>query len=450
MSLTMPRFGRLRARFRLLLASESGMALPTAIFAMVASMALAGAAVLSSVNVQQGSARDHDSKEAIAAADAGSGVALLRLNRFLDNLSPATPCVGPAGEALVVAADGWCPATAIESVGGATFTYRVSPYAESGVYTVVATGTSGTVSRRVEVGLVSYAGRNVFADEKLIGQDGFTLEGTPDIRTDIGTNGNVESNGSGTICGNIRVGTGEQDDETADPDCDGEVTEGDKNLPEVSPPEDIATNNSNCRLSWTCKGPKPLEEVDTYSKKRSSTKPWNAATRTLEVSSNATLTMSGFDYFVCKLIVQNGQVIMAAGSNVRIFVDKPENCGLSPGAVQVEITGNANIVSTGYNPSQGTFEVPGIYVLGESTVRLEGNSGTNEMVLYAPDSDIEMGGNATWKGMFAGKSVRMHGTPRIESDPSIKEPDITYATLLERTHYVECTGGTGATPDASC
>src|SRR5436190_22862846 len=82
MSLAMPVVDRLRARLRLLLRSESGMALPTALFAMIASFALASVAVMSSVDAQHGTVRDRASKNAIAAADAGAGVALLRLNRF--------------------------------------------------------------------------------------------------------------------------------------------------------------------------------------------------------------------------------------------------------------------------------------------------------------------------------------------------------------------------------
>ena len=58
---------------------------------------LAGAAVMSSVNVQQGTHRDGDSKSAIAAADAGANVALLRLNRYASAFSTATPCLGAAG-----------------------------------------------------------------------------------------------------------------------------------------------------------------------------------------------------------------------------------------------------------------------------------------------------------------------------------------------------------------
>jgi len=431
------------------------MALPTALFAMIASMALASAAVLSSVDVQQGFSRDHDSKEAIAAADAGASVALLRLNRFQSKLTAATPCVGPAGETLLSSA-GWCPATAVENVGDATYTYRVSAYTGTGTYSVVAVGTSGTVSRRVDVGLVSSSGKNVFADEKFIGQDNIELKGSVNIRTDIGTNGNVtlvnENGKNAIICGNVRHGIGK---EAPTPDCNGVKSESEKNLPAITPPSNIATVNSNCRLAVTCKS---KSEVDTYTKtngkkeeaaKRTETQPWDAKHTTINIPNNSRLSMGGRDYLVCGLFV-NGELIMNAGSEIRIFVDTPEHCGLSAGATQVEFTASANIVSTGYNPSQGTYTVPGIYVLGESSVKLSGNSGTNEVVLYAPKSNIELQGDATWKGMIAGKKLYVHGNPTIESDPNIKAPEITFASLLQRTLYVECTGATATPPNANC
>ncbi|MGE5282614.1 MAG: hypothetical protein ACM3N0_09910 [Chloroflexota bacterium] len=442
----MPVIGPARARLRRLRRSESGIALPTALFAMIATMALASAAVLSSVDVQQGSHRDHDAKEAIAAADAGANVALTRLNRFLSDITAATPCIGPAGEAQE-ASGGWCPETTSESVGEAGFTYRVSAWDGTETYKVVAVGTAGEVSRRIEVGMASYSGGNVFANEKVLGESGIEMEGTPDIRTDIGTNGSITSSGSGTICGNVRHGEGGT---APEPDCDGEVSEGNQSMPELKPPENIATENSNCRLVPSCTGENPAEEVDPYTKTRTSKVPWEASTRTIKVNQNGKLTMGGSDYFVCGLFLESGELIMAAGANVRIFVDTPEHCGLASGAVQVKVTGNGAIVSTGFNPAQGSFDVPGIYLLGDGSVELEGNSNTNELVLYAPQSEVDIGGSATWNGMFAGKSLTIHGTPRIESDPSIPLPDINWETLLERTRYVECTGGTGPTPDASC
>lgn len=287
------------------------MAVPTALFAMIASFGMATAAVVASVDAQRGTNRDSDSKNAIAAADAGASVALLRLNRFQGSLSESTPCIGPGGESQTPDEDGWCPATPAESVGRATFSYRVSAFDADSPLDVVATGAADGVSRRIEVGLTSHNGENVFFDEQLIGQSSITLEGTPDIRTNIGTNGDIESDGSGTICGDVRHGVGGS---APEPDCGGEVIEGNRTLPPVIPPEDIATNNSNCRLELTCEDP---SEVDTYTKKRTSTNPWDAETRTINVSQNATLTLGGADYFVCKLVVQNGELIMAEGTSVR-------------------------------------------------------------------------------------------------------------------------------------
>lgn len=444
----MDSFGRFGNRLLRLLRSERGMALPTALFAMIASFALASAAVLSSIDAQQGTGRDRESKNAIAAADAGASVALLRLNRFQSSLSASSPCVGPAGEAQT-ASGGWCPATTAESVGGSTFSYRVSAFAPDSPLSVVAVGTADGVSRRVEVGLISYDGENVFADEHVIGQDDITVTGTPDITTDVGTNGSIDGNGTPSICGDIRHGVGKHS--KVEPDCDGDITEGNKELPEVTPPEDIATNNSNCRLAASCPDPK---DVDTYSKKRTATTPWNATTRTLTVEQNSTLTMGGGDYFICRLFVGPGTLYMAAGAQVRIFFDTPENCGLSAGAMRMEVNGNAEIVSTGYKPGENKFDVPGFYFLGSPTIqtniKLTGNSGINELILYAPYSDIELGGNATWIGMMAGKSIWMHGTPKIKSDPGMTPPDITLSSLWERTRYVECTGSTGSPPDANC
>jgi hypothetical protein len=434
------------------------MALPTALFAMIASMALASAAILTTVDVQQGTTRDHDSKEAIAAADAGSGVALLRLNRFISKVGPTTPCVGPAGEQGPASADGWCPSSPVESVGNATYTYRVSPYSASGIYKVIAVGTSGIVSRRVEVGLLKEDGEKVFANEKLIGQDDITIGGNPKIETDIGTNGNIEGKGNSfTICGDVRHGLGK---EAPTPSCGGEVSEGEKNLPPISVPADIATNNSNCRLAVTCE---LKSEVDTYTKVangknggtteiRTSKEPWEASTKTINVNSQgSTLSMGGRDYFVCKINLQSGSVIMPAGSTIRIFVDTPEHCGLAPGAVQVEISGNATITSTGLIPEQGTYNVPGIYVLGDGAVKLAGNPGnTDELMLYAPYSSVEIKGDSTWIGMIAAKRLTIPGNPTIKSDPNIKAPDEAFSSLLARTRYVECTGATPSPPDAEC
>src|SRR5215218_9981790 len=70
-----------------------GMALPVALFAMVSAMALAGAAVVATTNVQSGAHRDDSAKSALAAADAGANIARARQARYAFILNTANPCL---------------------------------------------------------------------------------------------------------------------------------------------------------------------------------------------------------------------------------------------------------------------------------------------------------------------------------------------------------------------
>jgi hypothetical protein len=444
----------IRRRFLTLLRSEQGMALPTALFAMIACMALGGAAVMASIDVQQGSTRDAGSKKAIAAADAGASVALLRLNRFKSSLATAE-CVGPAGEKQVPTG-GWCPATTPERVGPATYSYMISAY-KPGVpeLNVVSVGSQDGVTRRVKVGLTTTEGENVFATEKVVAQGDIEMGGAFFVESSVGTNGNVHGKGGGDVCGNIRHGPGKSDDIT--PSCKGKVEEGEKEVPEVTPPANIGTVNSNCRLSWTCAiSTEKDTSCEEKGKKAECGKPiWKASTRTLESGGNkTTLTLGGGDYFICRFLIGNGQVYIAAGATVRIFFDTPENCGLSAGAIRFEIGSQGQLTDSGYEPKAGKYEVPGLYFLGSKTIptriNIQAQGGADEMILYAPNVDIEMNGGPEWIGMMAGKTISIQGNPRIISDPHIKEPEIKRSTLFSRNRYVECTGATGTPPDANC
>ena len=437
-------FDRFIRLIRDLRSDERGIAVPTALMALIATFAISSVAVMSTVDVQQGTKRDHDSKEAIAAADAGANIALLRLNRYLPSMTLAHPCIGPNGE-YQTPVGGWCPATTTESVGAATYSYLVSAYAGTGTpLNVVSVGSSGTVRRRVNVALSTTKGQGVFADEKFIGQDEITVKGNFKIEADIGTNGSiVQSGGAGTICGDERHGVGKG---APTPSCSGVKVEENRELPTIVPPANLATENANCLLAQKCTSGQFIGQSDTWTKSN----PWTASTRTINVGQQGTLTMNGGDYFICKIDIGPGTVYMSAQAHVRIFIDTPEHCGLASGATQLNISGNGNLVSSGYNPKQGLYNIPEIFVLGNGSVSIGANSGTNHMMLYAPQSAIDMGGNAEWVGMFAGKSINLHGDPYFKSDPNIKEPQITYAGRFQRTRYVECTGATASPPNASC
>jgi Tfp pilus assembly protein PilX len=456
---------RLRRRLRHLAMSERGFALPTALLATVISFSLASAAVVASVTSQRGTARDHNSKEAIAAADSGANVALMRLNRYTNALSSSTPCLGVSGSTLFatgVSGDGWCPAIS-GSVGGSTYSYRVTPQVSGATMNVVSTGASESVSRRVDVSLKGTTVGSAFGAEGLIGQDGITLSGNADIRVGIGTNGNVASNGNASVCGNIRHGVGKEWSHSGNASqCNGySVTEGNVSLPPVSSfmPAGIATSNYDYRLV-TCTKTKPVAEPagcqsDTYSGTWSTNSPWNPSTRTLSAAGNSILTLGGGDYWFCKIALSgNSELIMAAGAHVRIFFDTPENCGMSAGSSQIELSGNNRIAATGYQPTLGQFDVPGFYLLGSPTiptsVNLSGNN-VNEFVIYGPNTNISLSGNAvTFKGAVAGKTISMSGNGQVVQDAGFEPPKIGGATVYSRQSYVECTGGTASPPSANC
>lgn len=464
------------------------MALPVALFAMIGSMALAGTAVVATTDVQVGAQRDDASKDAIAAADAGANVARIRQTKYGYVLNNWNPCLvladgqltkGPAEE---IDGQRWCPPVS-GSVGGASFVYQVSPVGENcGSYElcVVSTGTAAEVSRRIEVtfkrsGLVTNESEKIAREsreqieqterelkeaqekeedqkakeleekiqkekeeesklagiEGFIGRDGIILSGNADIRVGLGTNGNLVTSGNASVCGDIRHGVGKSWSKSGNASqCSGyQVNEGNVDLPPVSDfiPTNIATVNSNNRLLACTSTNVPVDcQKDAYTGNWKSKPPFNATTRAITLSSNDTLTVGGGDYWVCSISMSgNSQLIMAEGSHVRFFFDKPENCGGSVN--QLSLSGNNRISATGYQPSLGQFDVPGFYFLGStsmaSQINLSGNFGTvNEMIVYGPDTYINISGNATFKGILVGKQINMSGNGKVEQDAGFPVP----------------------------
>ena len=436
------------------------MALPVALFAMLAATALASAAVISSIDVQQGSHRDSASKQAIAAADAGAGVALERLNRYASVLNNAanSNCLGVSAEGTLVvtgAVNGWCPAVE-GAVGGATYSYQVSAMFAGSTMNVVSTGTVNGTSRRVDVAVTAESIDDTLKEEGLIGKDNIELPGTPNIRVNVGTNGNIDTAGhshSWEICGNARHGSGKDGPTDEELSCEGEAVERNIELPSVDSfiPENIESENSDYRLEDCIHKNEPSGcELDSFSGNGS----WDPETRSIKLSGHSTLTLGGEDYWLCQLtITGSSHLIMSNEAHARLFFDTPEHCGLS--GPQITVTGSSNIEATGNEPQLGSFDVVGLYLLGGvgSTVSLGGSSGTNDIMLYAPDTAISMSGHATYTGVIAGETLKINGSPTFEQDEGFEPEKIGSTTLYSRQSYVECSGGginAGTAPDASC
>jgi hypothetical protein len=474
-------------RLRALRLGEEGMALPIAFFVMIAGMALVSAAVIASVNVQQGSHRDSSTKSAIGVADAGANIARSRIDRYAVVLA-SNPCLelGASGvlKGAEAASDGWCPAVT-GSVGGGEYSYRVSPAgSKCGEYPlcVVATGTVGGVSRRVEIAYgetpveetrtegtitTTESGSSPLV-EGIVAQETVEVGGSADVHVSIGTNGDVIASSSASICGDVRKGVGKKfTGETHQ--CAGfKKTEGNKTLPPVTSfmPANIATNNSDYRMV-KCTKTKPTKEPTGCEMDSFSGTPWNPKTREINLTGGSTLTVSGGDYWVCSISMSgNSQLIMGANAQVRFFFDTPEHCGLSAGATQLSLVGSTRIASS--NPNI----YPAFYFLGSPTmatnVSITGNNHTeNEAVIYGPNTTIELTGHATFKGVIVGKKVTVWGSATVTNDAGYHPPaEITPVT--EKTEpkkskfvtaryyspqfYVECTGPAtqGASPNANC
>jgi len=444
--------------------NEGGMALPTALFTMVAAMGLASAAVMASVNSQHGTARDSGSKQAIAAADAGANIALLRLNRYASALTVATPCLGVSGGNLVLtaqSADGWCPPVT-GTVGDSSYSYRVTPSAAS--ISVVSTGLAGGVSRKIDVTFNPSTVGSIFEKEGLIGIEDLNITGSAELHVGVGTNGNVNTTGNAELCGNVRHGIGKDWSNTGSASqCQGYgELEANVTLPAVSTfmPADIATKNSNYRLEPCVKTSPPTptgcEEDSFTGASRSSTVPWNASTRTISMtSSKSTLTLTGGDYWICKLDLNGGQLIMGEKAPVRLFFDTPENCGISSGGTQISLNGGSTITATGFNEDLQIYEMPGFYLTGSTSrttwVDLNGNlKDENEFVMYGPNTSFNINGNATFIGVIAGKRVNINGNATITQPKGYKPPDIGGATIYARQSYLECTTSVSSPPNAGC
>ncbi len=458
---------RILLRARELRRGERGMALPTALFTMIVAFGLASAAVMASVDSQHGTARDSDSKQAIAAADAGANIALLRLNRYASAFTLTTPCLGVTNGTLILTTkweDGWCPPVT-GTVGEGTYSYRVTPAGSA--MSVVSTGTAAGVSRKVAVTFTPSNPGSIFEKEGLIGIEDMNITGSAEIHVGIGTNGNVYTSGNAELCGNIRHGIGKDwFPGGSATQCKGYgELEANVTLPEVSSfmPADIATHNSNNRLlacvkkTATERSPPECEEDSFSGANRTATVPYSGpSTRTISLSSSkSTLTLTGGDYWICKLDLNGGQFIMGEKAPVRIFFDTPENCGLNSGDPQIKLNGGSTITATGYDKDRQIYEMPGFYLTGSTaiptTVDLNGNvKDENEFVMYGPNTSFKINGNATYIGVIAGKKVEIPGNATITQPNGYKPPEIGGATIYSRQSYLECMNAAPSPPNAGC
>ncbi len=456
---TLRRARRIAGGARAMARSERGIAVPTTLWVMVISMGIAMAASTSAIVSQRGTVKDNATKRALEIADSGVQQALYRGNKVTNGLSTSPYCLVDSGGTLTAqtaSAGAWCPAQT-GNVGGGSYSYQVkAPYLTTNAQgqeltnvDVVSTGTYNAVTRRVKVHAksLSMANQSYFGGFAVSSLSDLTMGGNSSINGDSShdnrggggaSNHSVSLSGGATICGDIQHGpSGTYSQNGSGGQCPGyHLLTGSLTLPPVDQGT-VATNNDNGRFfTLDPKGGSPS---------------WSASTRTLSLGNKDSVTLGGSNYSFCSLSVGNGgKLYIAAGAHVKIFFDTPEACGQSSGVTQLDVKGD--IINTGGNPADAQF-----LMVGSSTrttnVSLTANSGTEDIVIYAPNTNISFHGQATLNGAIAGKSVDIQ-SGHVTYDTNVDDlGTITRVIpLYTRDSYLECQGTApgGGPPDANC
>lgn len=474
--------GRIATTLCRLRVSESGIALPLTLLIMVVGLALVSVPVLASVNSQNADSRNQASNEALAAAEAGAELGILRQTQS-----------GLTKECVTgTASGGWCPEVA-GTIGAASYVYRVKPvFSTSGgndVVTVYSVGTAevGGAKVRRQVSLEGTSTPGASSSTRVLGAEGIVGEETVNLGGggntsygNVGTNGQLTySNESGTnlVCGNIRIGEGQPAPGVkglhvgTDPNvpvserpyresnhngicyppepASNHLYQGTVHYPLPEPPADLKTNNSDGRFfsedgrdlpSWYLQNP---------------TNAWNPETKTLSIDNSVTLTLSGTKpYLLCRLRLEGATIkTQAPNQPVQIWFEKPENCPNLP-TVTNALTGTSDkqqlIIANGAHFTNNGY-YPGLYFLGSSSVRTQAKVEAQDVsgLFYGPLTDFESTkGGIHLSGAIVARTVDILGGGQIKSTFNGETYEIpakggsSAPTSFSKSRFTECTATT--------
>jgi hypothetical protein len=449
---------------------EDGVLMPVLMMVLATALILIAVGAKSVAFSGDSANRDRLAKRAQQAADAGVAAALDRMDR-LDvthgaNGSTTAQCVGGSPSALTLTAatpGGWCPAMSEDIGNGGSYSYQVRPVTQgpddlTTTWTLVSTGSAGGVTRRVAVDSTALTGQPLVGHYSTVSLLDLNLNQSATITGDTQSNGNINLNGSQTrICGGTATPGPGQTINPASRACTGGTTDtpivlAPVNQGDAGPP---TNNNSNARICAAAGDP------------CSGSVNYNPTTRRLLISGGS-LTLSGSVYSFCQLDMEgNSQLNVAPGASVQIYIDSPEHCpGQYPALGSVggmSFSNNSSITNPSNNPTHLQ-----LYVVGSSTAGVcsssplpspnkcgvvLGNNNTTYLMLYAPNSAVELSNNLSVFGAVAAKQITMSNNTHITYQDSV-------STVVSRSVYPvfkvqgyrECAPAppTGSDPSADC
>jgi hypothetical protein len=446
------------------LSSESGVAIPVALAVLFVAAGLATVAARAGIVSSNQSFRDRNAKRAVQAAGAGVQVAIYQTNL----MQPADDqCVsrgtGGALSNVPVPVGGWCvPQTedlgenAIYSMQISSATPVTGPGATYSHRTIVSTGAVNGVVRRSVVDVNAATGAPIFpANYAMVGRDSVEFKNNLDVQGGVGSNGDITIKNNATICGPVTPGPGQQFNQGNNNDFCGH-TPAPATQPFAFQPVDLSSvslSNDNVRITNMKNGSGIPQDTCTDCGQIS----WDDSTRVLSVDGNATLTLSGNDYLLCRLDLKTGTSrlqIAPRSTTLKMYLDVPENCPGVTGPGSADMTGR--VINLNANPATFALLVAGSATVA-TAVDLADVAVTAldaPMAIYAPNSTVDFKNNLDFTGALVAKTIKVKNNANVAYDTRIGT--ITSGSSIRHYDYGtgsyrECTSApAGTAPDAGC
>jgi hypothetical protein len=127
---------------------------------------------------------------------------------------------------------------------------------------------------------------------------------------------------------------------------------------------------------------------------------------------DAELHLTAGNYDINSLHINGGSKLVVDSGPVQMKVAGKNNNGSNMNYA-IDFEGSADILTPGYDPSMLQFIYP-----GDQAIRMRGGAEAS-MLVYAPNSDVELAGQADYYGAVVGKYVKVTGGAEIHYDRNL-------------------------------
>ena len=265
----------------------------------------------------------------------------------------------------------------------------------------------------------------VFSNGQVVGIEKLTMNGGANVYNGgVGTNGPLEITGNANACNVWMVKGQKKTINNGSNSTPKYCTSGKtivesataKTYPEVALPANIATQNSNARLTGA-------DPASGYQRGNVS---WNESKKELSLTYGELKLEGTLPYYLCRLVLGGGGDLTAGtGKTIRFFFENPNKCPSLNGAAQLVISNGSDVL-----PDSG--HGPGFYFVGSasgeketSKIELAGGSSATQIVIYGPRSTINANNGITMSGTIIGKTLEIAGGADVNKNGVFTPPTTT-------------------------